>query len=60
MDNPLHHGDEQPWVFAGHSDFVAGLAGYDIKTSLIGTEPGQIPDAGLAPPWQGWPAGCSR
>jgi membrane dipeptidase len=42
MDHP------RPWVFAGHSDFVANLAGYDMKAPLVGAAPGEIPDPGLA------------
>jgi membrane dipeptidase len=42
MDNP------RPWVFAGHSDVVANLAGYDMKAPLIGAEPGEVPNPGLA------------
>ncbi|MCK2213091.1 dipeptidase [Actinomadura sp. ATCC 31491] len=39
---------DQPWVFAGHSDFVAGLAGYDMKAPLTGAPPSRPPAPGLA------------
>jgi membrane dipeptidase len=39
---------DQPWIFAGHSDFIAGLADYDMKAPLTGAPPAEIPDADLA------------
>ncbi|MEU7002609.1 membrane dipeptidase [Nonomuraea sp. NPDC046570] len=48
MTKPLHSGEEQPWIFAGHSDFVAGLAGYDMKAPLTGAPAGAVPGASLA------------
>lgn len=39
---------DQPWIFAGHSDFIAGLADYDMKAPLTGAPPAQVPPSDLA------------
>ncbi|KAA9374209.1 peptidase [Microbispora cellulosiformans] len=38
---------DQPWIFAGHSDFIAGLADYDTKAPLTGAPPAQVPPSDL-------------
>ncbi|GGL01749.1 membrane dipeptidase [Sphaerisporangium melleum] len=39
---------DRPWIFAGHSDFIAGLADYDMKGPLTGAPRAQVPPADLA------------
>lgn len=48
MTEPLLSGDEQPWAFAGHTDYAAGLAGFDMKAALTGAPKGAVPSASLA------------